>query len=305
MRRTLDSVIAQSERPAMWLIVDDGSSDQTPEILQQYTAAHPWIEIVRRPDRGERAVGGGVIEAFNEGLRRVRLHAFDYLCKLDMDLVLPPTYFARLMDRMEQQPRLGTCSGKAYYPGRGNPLANFSGSLISEGIGDDMSVGAAKFYRTECFEEIGGFVQQVMWDGIDCHRCRMHGWIAVSWDEPALRFIHLRPMGSSQAGILAGRYRHGYGQYYMGTGFLYMTASTLYRLKQPPLIIGALASWCGWLRSWMARAPQYDDPEFQEFLREYQRLCLTKGKAAAIAEIEQRYSGRTNHAQPSTGRTRK
>ena len=78
--------------------------------------------------------------------------------------------------------------------------------------------GMTKFYRVSCFKAIGGFVREVMWDGIDCHRCRMHGWIACSWDEPDLRFVHLRPMGSSQQSIYTGRMRHGYGQYFMGTG---------------------------------------------------------------------------------------
>jgi biofilm PGA synthesis N-glycosyltransferase PgaC len=297
VRRTLDSVIAQSERPARWVIVDDGSNDETPDILQRYASQYAWIEVVRRPDRGQRAVGGGVIEAFNDGWHRLEPNPFDYVCKLDMDLILPPTYFAELMDRMEQQPRLGTCSGKAYYPGPDNAHASFSGTLVSEGIGDDMSVGAAKFYRVECFEDIGGFVQHVMWDGIDCHRCRMNGWMAVSWDDPSLRFIHLRPMGSSQNGILAGRLRHGFGQYFMGTSLLYMTASALFRLKQPPVILGGVASWWGYVRSWLRRMPRYDDPAFRSFLRHYQWLCLTKGKPRAVAEVQQRYSLSTNRME--------
>jgi poly-beta-1,6-N-acetyl-D-glucosamine synthase len=289
MRRTLDSVIAQVERPARWVIVDDGSTDATREILEQYAARYDWIEVVRRPDRGARSVGGGVIEAFNAGWARIPRGECDYLCKLDMDLVLPPGYFAELMNRMEHEPRLGTCSGKAYYPAEGNRQGTFEGPLVSEGIGDDMSVGAAKFYRTECFEQIGGFVQQVMWDGIDCHRCRMKGWIAVSWDDPELRFIHLRPMGSSDRGILMGRLRHGFGQYFMGTGLLYMTASAVFRLRQPPRLIGGLACWWGYVRSWLTRQPRYEDAEFRRYLREYHWLCLTRGKQRAAAEIRRRY----------------
>ena len=82
-----------------------------------------------------------------------------------------------------------------------------------------------KFYRTACFQQIGGFVRELMWDGIDCHRCRMFGWIAVSWDDPALNFIHLRPMGTSHKNWWTGRVRHGVGQYFMGTGVSYMLAS--------------------------------------------------------------------------------
>jgi glycosyltransferase involved in cell wall biosynthesis len=289
LQRTLESVIAQSIRPLRWVIVDDGSTDDTPAILRAYSAQHPWIEVVQLKDRGQRAVGGGVIEAFQSGLERLDLDQFDYLCKLDMDLVLPTGYFAELIERMEREPRMGTCSGKAYYPGKGNEQGTFEGPLISEGIGDDVSVGAAKFYRVACFRQIGGFVRQVMWDGIDCHRCRMTGWMAVSWDDPQLRFIHLRPMGSSDRGVLTGRMRHGFGQYFMGTGLLFMTASALFRLKQPPLIIGALASWWGYVISGLQRKPRYQDAEFRRYLQAYQWLCLTRGKRRAVMEIQKRY----------------
>ena len=84
--------------------------------------------------------------------------------------------------------------------------------------GDENSVGMIKFYRTACFKQIGGFVRELMWDGIDCHRCRMLGWIAVSWDDPDLHFEHLRPMGTSHKNWWTGRVRHGVGQYFMGTG---------------------------------------------------------------------------------------
>jgi len=142
-----------------------------------------------------------------------------------------------------------------------------------------------KFYRRACFEQIGGFVRQVMWDGIDCHQCRMRGWIACSWDEPELRFIHLRPMGSSQHSVYTGRMRHGYGQYFMGTGFLYMMASALGRVNQKPYVLGSLAMLWGWLRSAVQREPRFDNPEFRRFLRRYHRRALLVGKRRAIAEL--------------------
>src|SRR5262249_9169483 len=145
---------------------------------------------------------------------------FDYVCKLDLDLDLPPWYFARLMDRMEAEPRLGTCSGKPYFfaPGARDdpvpfPLTRVT-RLISEKIGDENSVGASKFYRVRCFQQMGGFAGEVMWDGIDGHRCRQLGWTAASWDDPELRFIPLRPMGTSHKNWWTGRMRHGYGQYF-------------------------------------------------------------------------------------------
>ena len=178
---------------------------------------------------------------------------------------------------MDANPRIGTCSGKSYIMD--------AGRLIFERHGDDTSLGMTKLYRVECFQQIGGFVREVMWDGIDCHLCRMHGWMACSWDEPELRFVHLRPMGSSQVGIYTGRMRHGYGQYFMGTGFLFMAASALSRLNQKPYILGSLAMLCGWAASALRRKSRYENPEFRTFLRRYQWRALLIGKQRALKEL--------------------
>lgn len=275
MRRTLESVLAQTVLPTLWVIVDDGSTDGTSEILAEYAAEHPFIRVVRREDRGERAVGPGVIEAFYAGLRTVDLDEFDYVCKLDLDLDLPRRYFQTLAERMEADPRLGTCSGKPYYP---DPR---TGRLVSEFCGDETSVGMTKFYRVECFKQIGGFVREVMWDGIDCHRCRMLGWKACSWDDPEIRFLHLRPMGSSHKSLWTGRRRHGYGQYFMGTSPLYMVASAAFRATKRPYVVGGLGMLVGYFGAWARGRPRYGDEAFRRYLRRYQRDCLLLGKAEA------------------------
>src|SRR6185436_373929 len=280
MRRTLDSVAAQTLPPALWVVVDDGSTDDSPAILREYAAKLPWLRVVTRKDRGGRSVGPGVIEAFYAGLEAVELDAFEYVCKLDLDLDLPPRYFERLIGRMEANPRLGTTSGKPYFHAPG-------GALVPETIGDEMSVGASKFYRTACFREIGGFVRQVMWDGIDCHRARMLGWTAESVDEPELRFLHLRPMGSSQkGGIWAGRMRTGFGQYFMGTSALFVLASAVFRLPKHPVLYGSAAILWGYFSSAARGLARYEDREFRRFLRRYQRECLLHGKREATRRLE-------------------
>src|SRR5215469_7588110 len=263
MRQTLDSIVRQSCPPARWIIVDDGSSDGSASILDEYAHRHDWISIVTRTDRGHRAVGPGVVDAFYAGYEQLDTTRYEFIGKVDLDLRLPARYFEILMQRMRADPRIATCSGKSYI--------EEDGRLVNERHGDDTSLGMTKFYRLDRFQAIGGFVREVMWDGIDCHLCRMHGWIACSWDEPQLRFVHLRPMGSSQRGVYTGRMRHGYGQYFMGTGFWYLAASALGRVNQRPFVIGSLAMLWGWLRSALSGQPRYDNPEFRSFLRRYQR----------------------------------
>lgn len=287
MRETLDTVVAQSVTPALWVIVDDGSSDATPAILADYASRHAWIRIVTRKDRGHRAVGPGVIDAFYAGYETIRPDDFEFICKLDLDLRLPPRYFELLIQRMHAEPRMATCSGKAY--------VEEHGGLIAERHGDETSLGMTKFYRVEAFKQIGGFVREVMWDGIDCHECRRQGWIARSWDEPELRFVHLRPMGSSQQSVYTGRMRHGFGQYFMGTGAIYMAASAILRTTQRPYVLGSLAMFWGYLKSAVEGAPRYGDEGFRKFLRRYQWRSLIVGKARATAEIDQRNSALASH----------
>jgi len=284
MRKTLDSVVGQTILPALWVIVDDGSSDLTPEILIEYAAKYSFIQLVSRENRGHRSVGPGVIEAFYEGLDTIDLKQFSFICKLDLDLIMPPRYFETLIARMNENPRLGNCSGKPYY------IDKVTGEFVSEGCGDENAIGASKFYRRECFEEIGGFVRQVMWDGIDGHRCRQLGWLAMSWDEPDIRFTHLRPMGSSQKNIITGRIRHGFGQYFMGTGLVYMLVSGFYRMTRPPVFFGGLAMLWGYLKSWLTRVPRFEDAELSAFIRKYQWACLLKGKVKATAELNDKQS---------------
>ncbi|MGO8970860.1 MAG: glycosyltransferase family 2 protein [Myxococcaceae bacterium] len=293
-RRTLDAVLSQTEAPALWVVVDDGSKDETPAILAEYAKRTPYLRMVRRADRGARKVGGGVIDAFYSGYETLKPEDFDYICKLDLDLDLPPGYFAGLMDRMEKQPRIGTASGKPYFfpPGTKDDSVQFpltdTSRLVSEVTGDENSVGMTKFYRTACFRQIGGFVREVMWDGIDGHRCRQLGWMAVSWDAPELRFVHLRPMGTSHKNWWTGRQRHGFGQYFMGTAPSYMLASALFRMTRPPLVWGGLAMAQGYFKSMLQGRPRYEDPAFRKFLRAYQRACLLKGKRRATAELNAR-----------------
>ena len=279
IERTIHSMVSQTFRPTLWIVVDDGSTDQTGEIAERAARGHDWIRVLRRPPGTQRRVGPGVIEAFYAGLGLVHLEDFDFVCKLDADLEFAPGYFAELMDRFARNPRLGTASGKTWIP--------VGDHFVQERTGDEFSHGVAKLYRRECFEQIGGFVREVMWDGIDCHRCRMLGWEAVSYPDPELRILHLRQMGSSHRSVFHGRMRWGRGQYFMGTHPLYALGISVYRMLERPWILGGLGILAGYVGAWLRRQPRYEDPEFRRFLHAWQ-----------FQELKRRLSGGLWHPRP-------
>lgn len=263
IERTIASMAAQTARPTRWIIVNDASRDATGDIAERAAAAHDWISVLhRQPQDATRRVGPGVVEAFYAGLHSVDWQSYDYLCKLDADLQFGPRYFANLFERFERNPKLGTASGKCYIPA--------GESFVYERTGDDFSHGVAKLYRRACFEQIGGFVPEVMWDAIDCHRCRMLGWEAASYDDPELKIHHLRQMGSSFRSVYHGRRRWGRGLYFMGSHPLYMAAVTAYRLAERPWILGGLCIGWGYLQAWLSGSPRYADAEFRRHLHRWQ-----------------------------------
>ena len=278
IEKTLDSVLAQTLLPKRWIIIDDGSTDDTPAILAEYAAKHDLIEVHTRENRGRRALGGGVVEVFNQGLEILGDDTAEFVCKLDVDLILPPRYFERLLDEMARDERLGSVSGKPYFPVGDES----SGQLKSERIGDDVSAGMTKLYRRAFLDDIGGLVIGLIWDGIDCYRGRMLGWHSRSIDDPDLRFIHLRPMGSSDAGIMTGRRRLGEGYWFMGAAPLFVVAKAAYSLGHKPALLGSFAMLQGYVRAWKNRVPRYDNLEFRRYLRRYHRAMLTKGRTRAL-----------------------
>ena len=261
------------------MIVDDGSTDGTPAILAEFAARFDFIEIVKRRDRGRRAVGPGVVEAFYDGLARINLADFDYVVKFDGDLELPPRYFERVMELMEADPSLGNLSGKLFE-------RKADGSLFEERTGDENAVGPIKFYRSACFAAIGGFVREVGWDGIDGHVCRLNGWIAQSVHDPELRIIHLRPMGSSQENIVVGRVRWGRGKYFMGSAWYYVLAAGLYRSIEPPYALAGLAIAFGYFRALLCGHPRYENPGVPPLPAAIRAGTASARKATCVAARE-------------------
>lgn len=269
IQATLDCLINQTVQPAELVIVDDGSKDGTGAIADAAAAELPWIHVVHRPDRGERKVGGGVVEAFYAGYQALRTTDYEYLVKLDADVTFAHDYFENILKKMEADPLLGAASGRVFNPVKGR--------LHEERMVPEMVSGQVRLFRRRCWEQIGGFVREVMWDGIDFHRARMFGWRTRHFPEENLFILHHRLMGSSHKSIVHGRMRWGYGQWFMGTHPLYILASGVFRMRERPYVIGGLLIIAGYVRSWIKGLPRYDDLEFRQHLHKWQLERLGLG----------------------------
>lgn len=266
LAQTIACMRAQTRPPDCWLVVDDGSTDKTPEILARAQSEIPWMQVLRREDRGFRKLGGGVIDAFYAGLASVDLD-YDYVAKMDVDLEFSPRYFERIFEEFDRDPKLAAASGKVF--------RREGERWVEEFLIDEMVAGQFKLYRREAFEAIGGFVREVMWDGIDFHRARMAGYRTASLPIPELRITHLRLMGSSDANIYRGRRRWGRGQWFMGSAFPYLLASGIFRMFEKPYGIGGLLIIYGYLAAALRGERRYEDLEFRRGLRrwQYRRLA--------------------------------
>ncbi len=271
LERTIESIAAQTLTPREYILVDDGSTDRTPEIIRRAQEHYPWIHSVKRKDRGERAVGPGVVEAFYDGYAAVRSSDYDFICKMDGDLTIGPTYFERLFEKFEADPHLGAASGKLF-------LDLDDGKLVEERITDESVLGGVLCLKRKCFDAIGGFVRQVMWDGITFHRCRMEGFRTRSFIERELMIFDHRIMGSSHKSIYHGRTRWGWGQYFMGTHPLYIIVVGLYRMLERPFVLGGLFIIWGYITGILKRSPRYDYPGFRKSLHAWQMERLKLGK---------------------------
>lgn len=262
VRHTLDAMLAQTVQPQEWLFVDDGSSDDTRTIIESYAAAHPWIRIISRDNRGFRQLGSGVIAAFNYGREHLENPDYRFIAKLDGDMSFSPRYLEVMLGRLAGDHKLAAVSGKVFRPeGKG---------YVEEYIIDEMVAGQFKLYKRDAFDEIGGFTQTILWDGIDIHRCRMKGYHTLSFHDPEARLIHHRLMGSSDANVFKGRVRLGRGIWFMGYHPFYAVASGLFRMHERPYIIGGLTIIASYVYAAIRGDARFEDKEFVRQLRKWQ-----------------------------------
>jgi poly-beta-1,6-N-acetyl-D-glucosamine synthase len=274
---TLRSVCAQSHRPAQWVIVDDGSTDGTRELVERWAECEQWITVLG-PDSsvtdGHRARGGRVVRAFERG-RAALSEPHEIVVKLDGDIELPPDYFAVVAGTFASDPRAGIVGGRVLVPGR-------AGAWEPERVGRHTVHGAIKAYRVRCLEDFGGLRPSMGWDGIDEYGAKARGWKVIPLPELLVR--HHARRGSKQRWWRA-RLEEGRGAHYMGYLPAFVLVRSGYRMvvERPPLL-GGLALLAGWATASVSGTPHVDDPAAVEALRREQWGRLRRLHAGAVVE---------------------
>jgi len=240
--RTIESVLAQSVLPQRWVIVDDGSTDATSQIVSEYARQHDWIRLVRRFKDPQQSYYSSNVYAIFEGIKNLGEIQYDYLAIVDADIELPKNYYSRIFERFEQDEKLGIASG-IYMDRLGE-------NQFRKVLSDRRSTPKALMvFRRKCFEQIGGFIPMKYGgeDTVACFAARMHGW--KTWSFPDLVAIHNKPIGTGHSkGLLKIRFRQGIGEYFAGSHPLFVISKSLRRsVKERPLVLGGLCRLTGFL----------------------------------------------------------
>lgn len=255
--RTIGAMLTQDRPPARWVIVNDGSSDQTGGLASAAAARAPWIRVLHRADRGHRLPGTGVVEAFRDGCVLVADLHWDFLVKLDGDLTFGLDYFARCLEHFQQEPRLGI--------GGGVVCRREQGRLVPEAPEDPVFHvrGAVKMYRRNCWEQIGGLLPLPGWDTVDELKANMLGWRTRT-------FVDLQVEQLKSTGAADGRWRNGVknglANYVACYHPLFMLAKCTGRALRYPWLVGGLALAWGYLTGHLRGFPRVQDPAFRRYV---------------------------------------
>ena len=256
---TIECMLRQTELPAVWMIVDDGSTDQTAAILDRYAAEHKWIRVTHRANRGFRKSGSGVMEAFQEGYNRLQCANWDFIVKFDGDLSFSADYFQKCFEYFRRDPKLGIGGGEIHH--------EISGQMKLEENPRFHVRGATKIYRRACWEAIGGLWPAPGWDTIDEVKANMLGWKTYAFSD--LQLHHHRFTGSEE-GLLRDRVKHGVACYVSGYHPLYVAASCVRRMTQKPWVIGSFGILYGYLKAHITRPPRLEDRSYLAYIRDQQ-----------------------------------
>lgn len=259
IEKTINSVISQTLQPLQWIIVNDGSTDDTGIIIDNYAKAYPWIKAVHRSNRGARVAGAGVIEAFYDGYEAIDESGWEFIVKLDGDLSFEPSYFKVCFEEFHKDLQLGVGGGVIYH--------EINGNLELEKNPLFHVRGATKIYKRACWEAIGGLIKAPGWDTIDEVKANMLGWKTRSFNH--LKVIHHRFTGAAD-GTWRNAVKNGKANYISGYHPLFMFAKCMKRIFEKPYLIGALGLFYGFMSGYLNKIPQINDKKLIAYLRKQQ-----------------------------------
>jgi hypothetical protein len=262
--RTIESVTGQTVLPSEWVIVSDGSTDGTDEIVAQAASVHPWIKLVRMPPREGRCFAA-VVRITEHGIRSLSCTEYGFLGLLDSDVTFQADYYEQLIRRFHLEPGLGLAGGVVIDVGL--PRDRFPRNR------QDIP-GAVQFFRRECFERIGGLIPipEGGWDGMTCVMARMHGYETRLFTD--LVVDHLKPRNISQGGVVRRKWQMGLRDYAAGYHPLFECVKCASRLNEPPFAIGAVAWWIGYCSAMLTRRTRIVDPKVVAHVRAEQTARL-------------------------------
>ena len=267
IENTILSVISQDVRPALWIIVSDGSTDETDAIIEKFAVSHEYIRLYRMTEEHPRNFQAQVL-AINAGIGQIQLEQFGYIGNLDADITFEPSYFRLLLGKFRQYPRLGLAGGAIYEKCS-------DGSFKYRKTNRITSVAhGVQLFRRECFMALGGAYRPLPYGGPDAYaetEARMKGWDVESF--PELKAFHHRRTGSAGS-ALRHCFRQGRMDYSLGSSPAFEIIKLLGRVGTKPFMAGALTRLSGFVYSYLSGEQRAVSRQFMVYLRQEQMRKL-------------------------------